>query len=132
MAGTLTFKSLDLDAFISASDTSTQKQATSQMDAIRFPEDVIANINLNLEDLTYDRIHLRNLASHISYKDKTLRAKGIELETMSGKISSDIRLKQLRSGKLRLISTTGLDNINVRQLFYEFRNFGQETHDTNT
>ena len=127
MAGTLTFKSLDLDGFISESDTSTQKQDTSQMDATRFPEDVIANINLNLEDLTYDRIHLRNLASHISYKDKTLRAKGIELETMSGKISSDIRLKQLRSGKLRLISTTGLDNINVRQLFYEFRNFGQET-----
>ena len=127
VAGNLTSNSINVDDFVLEVDTNTQSQEQTKMEAIRFPEDIIANINFTLQDFIYDRIHLRNLASSISYKDKTLRAKGIELETMSGKITSDIRLKQLRSGKLRLISTTGLDNINVRQLFYEFRNFGQET-----
>ena len=126
LVGNLTSKSLNVDDFMLENDTSSQIDS-SPMEAIQLPSDIIANVNLNIEDVTYDRLHLRNLASQINYKDNTFRAKNTELETMSGKITSDIRLKQLRSGKLRLISSTALDNINVRQLFYEFRNFGQQT-----
>ena len=53
------------------------------------------------------------------------------LETMSGMITSNITFEQVKDGKLRLISTTGLDNINVRRLFYEFHNFGQTQCVTN-
>jgi hypothetical protein len=70
---------------------------------------------------------MRNFSSKISYKNKLLKAKDIVLETMSGKITSNVTFEQVKDGKLRLISTTGLDNINVRQLFYEFHNFGQTT-----
>ena len=65
--------------------------------------------------------------SKVSYKNKALKAKDIYLETMSGIIKSNITFEQIRDGKLRLISNTALDDINVRQLFYEFHNFGQST-----
>lgn len=126
VAGTLTSKAMNMDDFMFESESDNNSSSTP-MQAIVFPQDITANINIKFEDVTYDRLHLRNLVSQLSYKENQLRAKNIELETMSGKINSDIRLKQLRSGKLRLISTTNLNNINVRQLFYEFKNFGQET-----
>ncbi|MBL6657969.1 MAG: hypothetical protein ISR00_00035 [Flavobacteriales bacterium] len=106
---------------------STSEGNTNEVKAVELPEDIIANVKFNLDDFTYDRFHMRNFHSSIKYKNKKLNVNNIELETMSGKITSNLTFEQLRSGKMRLISTTLLDNINVRQLFYEFHNFGQNT-----
>ena len=46
---------------------------------------------------------------------------------MSGNITGDFTLSQTEGGNLRLITNSKLDQINVRQLFYEFENFGQTT-----
>ena len=106
---------------------STSEGNTNEVKAVELPQDIIANVKFNLDDFTYDRFHMRNFHSDIKYKNKKLNVNNIELETMSGKITSNLTFEQLRSGKMRLISTTLLDNINVRQLFYEFHNFGQST-----
>ena len=46
---------------------------------------------------------------------------------MSGEITGEVVLNQPSSDKLRMISTAKLNQINVRQLFYAFENFGQTT-----
>ena len=51
----------------------------------------------------------------------------MQLKSMSGNITGDFALSQTEEGNLRLITTSKLDQINVRQLFYEFENFGQTT-----
>ena len=116
-----------IDDFLTSSDSANDTQQESTTTAINLPNDVIVNINLSLIDLTFDRFHMRNFTSKISYKNKLLKAKDIILETMSGQITSNVSFEQVSGGKLRLISTTALDDINVRQLFYEFHNFGQTT-----
>ena len=127
IAGNLSSDWMIIDEFLDdTSDTSNTSQENKPQ-AISLPNDIVANINLNLIDLTFDRFHMRNFSSKISYKNKLLKAKDIVLETMSGMITSNITFEQVKEGKLRLICTTGLDNINVRQLFYEFHNFGQTT-----
>jgi len=127
IAGNLNSDWMIIDDFLTNSDSATETSKQSAKEAIHLPNDIIANINLSLIDLTFDRFHMRNFTSKISYKNKLLKAKDIVLETMSGKITSNVSFEQVKGGKLRLISTTGLDNINVRQLFYEFHNFGQTT-----
>ena len=127
IAGNFSSDWMVIDEFLDGSDKTSETPQESKPQAINLPNDIVANINLNLVDLTFDRFHMRNFSSKISYKNKLLKAKDIVLETMSGMITSNITFEQVKDGKLRLISTTGLDNINVRQLFYEFHNFGQTT-----
>ena len=127
IAGNLSSERLIIDEFLEESYKTSETTQESKPQEINLPNDIVANINLNLLDLTFDRFHMRNFSSKISYKNKLLKAKDIELETMSGKIISNLTFEQVKDGKLRLISTTELDNINVRQLFYEFHNFGQTT-----
>lgn len=127
IAGDLSSDWMIIDEFLEDTDKTSEMTQESKPQAIILPNDIVANINLNLLDLTFDRFHMRNFSSKISYKNKLLKAKDIVLETMSGKITSNVTFEQVKDGKLRLISTTGLDNINVRQLFYEFHNFGQTT-----
>ncbi|MDB2368915.1 hypothetical protein N9V43_01380 [Flavobacteriales bacterium] len=126
IAGNLNSDWMIVDELIST-DTSQSKASSSELNPIILPANIVANINIKLIDLTYDRFHMRNFKTKISYKNKLLKAKDIELETMSGKITSNVTFEQVKGDKLRLISTTGLDKINVRQLFYEFHNFGQAT-----
>lgn len=127
IAGNLSSDLMIIDEFLDDTDKTSKTTQESKPQATNLPNDIIANINLNLIDLTFDRFHMRNFSSKISYKNKLLKVKDIVLETMSGKITSNVTFEQVVDGKLRLISTTGLDNINVRQLFYEFHNFGQTT-----
>ena len=127
IAGNLSSDWMIIDEFLEYAKDTSETSQENKPQAIILPNDIVANINLNLIDLTFDRFRMRNFSSKISYKNKLLKAKDIVLETMSGKITSNVTFEQVKGGKLRLISTTGLDNINVRQLFYEFHNFGQTT-----
>ena len=125
IAGEFNSKWMIFDELIQSDTTS--ETNSSEAKAVQLPDDIIANVKFNLDDFSYDRFHMRNFNSDIKYKNKKINVNNIELETMSGKITSDLTFEQLKEGKMRLISTTLLDNINVRQLFYEFHNFGQRT-----
>jgi len=127
IGGSISSDWLIVDELITANDSSTNKENSTNKEALILPDDIIANLKLHLTDLTYERFHMRNFTSDINYKNKTLNARNIQLETMSGIIKSNLSFEQVNDDKLRMISTTTLDNINVRQLFYEFHNFGQET-----
>ena len=127
IAGNLNSDWMIIDELLDDTDKTPETTQEKKPQAINLPNDIVANINLNLTDLTFDRFHMRNFSSKISYKNKLLKAKDIMLETMSGKITSNVTFEQVKDGKLRLLSTTKLENINVRQLFYEFHNFGQTT-----
>ena len=112
-----------IDELLNSDTTTVSTNAT----AIEFPDNIIANINAKIIDFTFDRFHMRNFTSKLSYNDKIFKVKNTELETMSGNITGDVVFEQLENGTLRLISTSEMKAINVRQLFYEFRNFGQTT-----
>ena len=127
IAGDLRSDWMVLDKILYDTDNSSQTAKEIKPQAINLPDDIVVNINLNLSDLSFDRFRMRNFYSKVSYKNKALKAKDIYLETMSGIIKSSITFEQIRDGKLRLISNAALDDINVRQLFYEFHNFGQST-----
>lgn len=101
--------------------------STSEITAIQIPNDIQANITTSLKDVSYDRFRMRDFNSKVTFNKGVLKAKNIVLTTMSGDIEGDFSFEQVEGGKLRLITTAQLEKINVRQLFYEFNNFGQNT-----
>ena len=70
---------------------------------------------------------MSHFQAKISFNKGVLKAKEVQLKSMSGNITGHITLSQTEKGNLRIITTSKLDNINVRLLFYEFENFGQRT-----
>ena len=100
--------------------------STSENTAIKLPNDIQANITTMLRDVSYDRFRMRNFSSKLTFNDGVLKAKDISLSTMSGEATGDFTFQQVED-RLRLITTSQLNQINVRQLFYEFNNFGQNT-----
>lgn len=113
-----------LEQLLTMNDTT---ESDSKNEPLHLPSDVIANISVDIRDFSYNRFHMRNFKTNLTYSDKILKAKNLSLETMSGKIFCDLSFEELNSGKFRLIGNSQLDEINVRQLFYEFQNFGQRT-----
>ncbi|MGB1932600.1 MAG: hypothetical protein ACPHL8_06075, partial [Flavobacteriales bacterium] len=90
IAGDFSSDWMIIDEFLDSSDKTSETTQESKPQAINLPNDIVANINLNLIDLTFDRFHMRNFSSKISYKNKLLKAKDIVLETMSGMITSNV------------------------------------------
>ena len=91
------------------------------------PKNILANITTNIKDASYEKFHMSHFQAKISFKKGVLKANDVNLKSMSGNITGDLTLSQTVEGNLRLITTSKLNQINVRQLFYEFENFGQTT-----
>jgi len=91
------------------------------------PDNILANITTNIKDASYEKFHMSEFQAKISFNKGVLKAKEVQLKSMSGNITGDLVLSQTEEGNLRLITTSKLNKINVRQLFYEFENFGQTT-----
>lgn len=123
VAGDLRSDWMLVDECLSQDSTKTTKEAQK----IIFPKNIIASLNVYLTDLSFDKFHMRNFSTKLTYNNKLLKVKKISLETMSGAISGDLSIQQLENENIRLISSSKMDKINVRQLFYEFHNFGQTT-----
>ncbi len=91
------------------------------------PNNILANITTSIKNASYEKFHMSHFQAKISFNKGVLKAKEVQLKSMSGNITGHITLSQTEKGNLRIITTSKLDKINVRQLFYEFENFGQTT-----
>lgn len=100
---------------------------TSNPSPFVMPNNITANITTNIKDAAYDKLHISYFQAKVNFNKGVLAANNIRLKSMSGDITGDITLSQTEDGRLRLITTSKLNQINVRQLFYEFQNFRQRT-----
>ena len=103
------------------------KDTAQEATAFSMPKNILANITTNVKDASYEKFHMSQLKAKLILNRGVLKAKKVELKSMSGNITGDFALSQTEEGNLRLITNSKLDQINVRQLFYEFENFGQTT-----
>ena len=69
IAGDLRSDWMILDKILDDTDNSSQTAKEIKPQAINLPDDIVVNINLNLSDLSFDRFHMRNFYSKVSYKN---------------------------------------------------------------
>ena len=91
------------------------------------PKNINANVSAIIKDASFNKFHMSDFSAQLPHQG-VLKVNKIKLNSMSGEITGEMRfLNQPSSDKLRMISTAKLNQINVRQLFYAFENFGQTT-----
>ena len=67
------------------------------------------------KDASYEKFHMSHFQAKVSFDKGVLKAKEVQLKSMSGNITGDLALSQTEEGNLRLITSSKLDQINVRQ-----------------
>lgn len=87
-------------------------------------------INLDLEakikHLNFKKFSFKDCQSHISIKDQVLQANKIHFESLGGSIDGSMKVDARNEQHLLISSHSTSRNIDMKQLFNDFNNFGQE------
>lgn len=94
--------------------------------AIKFPKRLIAELQIKADRFLWDRFTASNIKGSLSYKADCVTIKNIQMNTIQGRISSDLKICQEKDKELQVWSEGYMDKLDIQELFYTFRNFSQQ------
>lgn len=94
--------------------------------ALRFPAFVSADINLKINHFIYKTFEARNISGNLRYRPGVLNFNTLNLTALDGAVSGNGLLAQNRDKSFVARGSFGLEDINIREGFVAFRNFGQD------
>ncbi|MCF8379862.1 MAG: AsmA-like C-terminal region-containing protein [Bacteroidales bacterium] len=113
---------LNIDCF--SSDTA-QNEAGEQK-GFFLPGNVYAKLNLGLGEFEYEKFVLHNLKARLDYKPSQIEIVDYFSDGMNGSLVGSALIQQDEKGTFLLGSKSKLNNIDVKNLFRSFENFGQD------
>ena len=90
------------------------------------PNWIEADLNTEIEQLSYQYFVAENIDAGIDYRNFTLKAKEVKMNTLNGQITGEVKFFERPNNYLKLFTSAHLEKINIRDLFAGFQNFGQE------
>ena len=90
------------------------------------PNWIEADLNTEIEQLSYQYFVAENIDAGIDYRNFTLKVKEIKMNTLNGEITGEVKFFERPNNYLKLFTSAHLEKINIRDLFAGFQNFGQE------
>lgn len=91
-----------------------------------FPSNYYLNIKLSVDTIIYDKIKAYQVNGVADYKPGLLLLKSLDFKSFNGNCSGDFAV-YLINNKLLFKTISNLKNIDIKNLFYSFNNFGQNT-----
>ena len=109
-----------LDNFLSPSEAETQTTGQS-----RIPDYLILQLKVNCDELDYQNFKARQVAGFVEIDNQEVVIKDLKLRTSEGKIT--LNGETNKKGDIFLVYCRAqLEQVNIRHLFYQFNNFGQD------
>ncbi len=90
------------------------------------PNWIEVDLNTEIEQLSYQYFVAENIDAGIDYRNFTLKAKEVKMNTLNGQITGEVKFFERPNNYLKLFTSAHLEKINIRDLFAGFQNFGQE------
>ena len=90
------------------------------------PNWIEANLQTKIEQLSYKYFIARNIDAGIDFRDYTLMAKKVKMNTLNGEVNGEAKFFERPFNHLKLFTSTHLEKINIRNLFTAFENFEQD------
>ncbi|MBE9512309.1 MAG: hypothetical protein IMY71_15665 [Bacteroidetes bacterium] len=91
-----------------------------------FPENFYMDIKLDIGLLNYKRFTANTFNGNLLYKPGMLNLNSLTFKSMKGNFSGSIVVFQDINGQFLTRTQSNLENINIKELFYSFNNFGQK------
>ena len=105
-----------------------QRKATTAV-ANTYKFDISPRINLNINtrinEIKFRKFSARNIVGDFAVNKKQLIATRLQLNTMSGIVSMSGKVDATETNKLKLLANINLNKVDIRELFYQCENFGQ-------
>ena len=105
-----------------ASATANQAESTAPI----LPAFIDFETALNVSKFRYQKFIAERMKAHLTCQSKVLSIGSIDFSTMSGKITGSGTIANDEANQLHILGETTLRQIDVRQLFQTFDNFGQD------
>lgn len=83
------------------------------------------SVRFKADEVTYDRFKARQASGIMELGAEQILLKNVQMQTLNGKIELDAGLKLPTTGKDRIELDAKLDDIDLHELLFSFRNFDQ-------
>ena len=93
--------------------------------AIRFPGNLILDINFQVDSLRYKTFSSSKIAGVLNYKPQILTFKTVNMNSMQGRITGNCFIAQNTNKSLMAKGAFTVTNLDVNKAFRTFHNFGQ-------
>ncbi len=91
-----------------------------------FPENFYMDLNLDIGLLDYKKFTANTFRGNLLYKPGMLNFNSVTFKSMKGNFSGSSVVFQDINGQFLTRTQSNLENINIKELFYTFNNFGQK------
>jgi len=91
-----------------------------------FPENFYMDLKLHIGLLNYKKFTANTFSGNLLYKPGMLNFNSVTFKSMKGNFSGSSVVFQNINGQFLTRTQTNLENINIKELFYTFNNFGQK------
>ena len=98
---------------------------------IRFPENLDLRLEFSIDELFKERFHAENVRGIALYESPAFSVDSMVMQTMEGTLRGGFALAQDGAGMITSSVNARMYNLNIRELFHAFDNFGQQqvTHE---
>ena len=107
------------------SELITSASASNVNDQNILPNWINTNTNININNFSYKNFMGSNLTGLVSYKNAEINTTNLNAKLLNGEINAKFTLSEIINNKLKLVSNIILKDINIRNSFDAFNNYGQ-------
>ena len=105
-------------------DESSSKKDTVY--TLNLPSNLSFNLNAQVDTFMFRKFKAENFTAQLTLQNKQFTATNVNFNAMNGKISGDFNLDDTAPDEITMTSTADIKTINIRELFNQLENFGQE------
>jgi hypothetical protein len=108
-------------------ELSDAQQGTTNEYQFRLPDDIsINNLQIRCNNFTFGKFVANNLTGLAQLRDKILSVANISMQTCQGKVTGQANINAKAPNYSLLQAKARLDKVNIKMLFTQFGNFGQD------
>ena len=93
--------------------------------ALVLPSNLSMNLNLNISHLAFRKFKASNIKGNFLLENQSIRFEPVSFLTSNGSFLANLFIKPSGEKKYSMDCMVNLNNIQIKQFFYEFENFGQ-------
>lgn len=87
--------------------------------------DITVFSKISIKELIYNKFLGRNISGELKYKANELKLNHINFYAFDGNIKSNVEIKSMDKGKLKIYSNTNTQKVSIKKVFEVFDNFHQ-------
>jgi hypothetical protein len=122
MNGSLQSSMLDFNEIL-AKEKSTSEDTIYK---IQFSDNFSFQLKLKVDQTRFNQFHAQDITGTVSLKNKSFNAEQVAFKTMNGHAIISGFISETANDSLTIAADARLQQINIREMFYQLGNFGQE------